>query len=178
MDESYIVVMQDFVETYEYRYPTLEAALRFMTIEMLPCSLWGLDANTGQKRKMEVNNAQKMEEKQKIKRVLTVFSQYLKGTDFYEVFCSEKHGYILLGMSGDGINVFDEASIIPTSEAFVKRMLTEIASDYFISIDLDNTLKTATQPEAVEIRQRWRPYMEQLPGYQYLLDIRVMGSTI
>lgn len=32
----------------------------------------------------------KMEEKQKIERVLTVFSQYLKDTDFYEVFWSEK----------------------------------------------------------------------------------------
>ena len=40
----------------------------------------------------------KMKEKQKIERVLTVFSQYLKDTDFYEVFWSEKHGYILLGM--------------------------------------------------------------------------------
>ena len=119
-----------------------------------------------------------MEEKQKIERVLTVFSQYLKDTDFYEVFWSEKHGYILLGMSGDGTNVFDEASIISTSEAFVKRMLTEIASDYFIATDSENTLKTATQPEAVAIRQRWRPYMEQLPEYQYLLDTMVMGSTI
>ena len=64
----------------------------------------------------------KMKEKQKIERVLTEFSQYLKDTDFYEVFWSEKHGYILLGMSGDGTNVFDEASIIPTSEAFVKRI--------------------------------------------------------
>ena len=69
----------------------------------------------------------KMEEKQKIERVLAVFSQYLKDTDFYEVFWSERHGYILLGMSGDGTNVFDEASIISTSEAFVKRMLTEIS---------------------------------------------------
>lgn len=85
-----------------------------------------------------------------------------------------------MGMSGDGTNVFDKASIIPTSEAFVKRMLTEIASDYFIATDSDNTLKTATQTtqttqtEAVEIRQRWRPYMEQLPEYQYLLDTMVM----
>lgn len=80
-------------------------------------------------------------------------------------------------MSGDGTNVFDEASIIPTSEAFVKRMLTEIASDYFIATDSDNTLKTATQTtqtEAVETRQSWRPYMEQLPEYQYLLDTMVM----
>lgn len=120
----------------------------------------------------------KMKEKQKIERVLTVFSQYLKDTDFYEVFWSEKHGYILLGMSGDGTNVFDEASIIPTSEAFVKRMLTEIASDYFISTDSDNTLKTATQQETVEIQQRWKPYMEQLPEYQYLLDTLVIGSAI
>lgn len=120
----------------------------------------------------------KMEEKQKIERVLTVFSQYLKDTDFYEVFWSEKHGYILLGMSGNGTNVFDEASIIPTSEAFVKRMLTEIASDYFIATDSDNMLKTATQPEAVEIWQRWKPYMEQLPEYQYLLDTLVIGSAI
>lgn len=107
-----------------------------------------------------------------------MFSQHLKGTDFYEVFWSEKHGYILLGMSGDGTNVFDETSIIPTSEAFVKRMLTEIASDYFIATDSDNTLKTATQPEAVEIWQRWMPYMEQLPEYQYLLDTMVIGSAI
>ena len=63
MDECYIVAVQDFRETYEYRYPTLEAALRFMTIEMFPCSLWALDANTGQKRKMEVNNGQKNERK-------------------------------------------------------------------------------------------------------------------
>ena len=119
-----------------------------------------------------------MEEKQKIERVLAVFSQYLKDTDFYEVFWSEKHGYILLGMSGNGTNVFDEASIIPTSEAFVKRMLTEIASDYFITTDSENTLKTATQPEVVEIRQRWKPYMEQLPEYQYLLGTLVAGSTI
>lgn len=82
----------------------------------------------------------KMEEKQKIERVLAVFSQYLRDTDFYEVFWSEKHGYILLGMSGNGTNVFDEASIIPTSEVFVKRMLTEIASDYFIATDSENTL--------------------------------------
>ena len=94
------------------------------------------------------------------------------------MFWSEKHGYILLGISGDGTNVFDEASIIPTSEAFVKRMLTEIASDYFIETESDNTLKTAAQPEAVEIRQRWRPYMEQLPEYQYLLDTMVIGSSI
>lgn len=58
MNECYIVEVQDFGETYEYRYPTLEAALRFMAIEMLPCSLWALDANTGQKRELEVNNEQ------------------------------------------------------------------------------------------------------------------------
>ena len=107
-----------------------------------------------------------------------IFGVFGSGDDFYEVFWSEKHGYILLGMSGDGTNVFDEASIIPTSEAFVKRMLTEIASDYFISTDSDNTLKTATQPEAVEIQQRWKPYMEQLPEYQHLLDTLVIGSAI
>lgn len=59
MDECYIVAVQDFGEIYEYRYPTLEAARRFMTIEMLPCSLWAVDANTGQKPKMEVTNEQK-----------------------------------------------------------------------------------------------------------------------
>ena len=58
MNECYIVAVQDFGETYEYCYPTLEAALRFMTIERLPCSLWAVDANTGQKRKLEVNNEQ------------------------------------------------------------------------------------------------------------------------
>lgn len=65
MDECYIVAVQDFGETYEYRYPTLEAALRFMTIEMLPCSLWALDANTGQKRELEVNNEQQWKKSRK-----------------------------------------------------------------------------------------------------------------
>lgn len=90
MDECYIVAVQDFGETYEYRYPTLEAALRFMTIEMLPCSLWALDANTGQKRKMEVNNEQKDGRKAENRAGIDCISQYLKDTDFYEVFWSEK----------------------------------------------------------------------------------------
>lgn len=52
------------------------------------------------------------------------------------------------------------------------------AKAYDNTTDSENTLKTATQPEAVAIRQRWRPYMEQLPEYQYLLDTLVAGSTI
>ena len=40
MDEYYIVTVQDYDETYEYRYLTLEAAQRFMGIEKLHCSLW------------------------------------------------------------------------------------------------------------------------------------------
>lgn len=53
MDEYYIVTVQDYGETYEYRYPTLEAAQRFMEIEKLPCSLW-ICSNKGNQRKMLV----------------------------------------------------------------------------------------------------------------------------
>lgn len=50
MDECYIVAVQDFGETYEYRYPTLEAAQRFMGIEKLHCSLWSCKADGTKKR--------------------------------------------------------------------------------------------------------------------------------
>lgn len=53
MDEYYIITVQDYGETYEYRYLTLEAAQRFMGIEKLPCSLW-ICSNNGNQRKMLV----------------------------------------------------------------------------------------------------------------------------
>lgn len=50
MDEYYIVTVQDYGETYEYRYLTLEAAQRFMGIEKLHCSLWSCKAYGTKKR--------------------------------------------------------------------------------------------------------------------------------
>ena len=77
MDECYIVAVQDFGETYEYRYPTLEAALRFMTIEMLP---WMQIQVRNEKWRSTMNR--KMEEKQKIERVFTVFFAVSEGHRF------------------------------------------------------------------------------------------------
>lgn len=56
MDEYYIVTVQDYGETYEYRYLTLEAAQRFMGIEKLHCSLWACKAD-GTKTRLAVKIA-------------------------------------------------------------------------------------------------------------------------
>lgn len=56
MNEYYIVMVQDFGETYEYCYPTLEAAQRFMEIERLLCSLWFCKAD-GTRTQLAVQKA-------------------------------------------------------------------------------------------------------------------------
>ena len=53
MDEYYIVTVQDYGETYEYRYLTLEAAQRFMGMH---CSLWACKAD-GTKTRLAVKIA-------------------------------------------------------------------------------------------------------------------------
>lgn len=56
MNEYYIVMVQDFGETYEYRYLTLEAAQRFMEVERLLCSLWFCKAD-GTRTRLAVQKA-------------------------------------------------------------------------------------------------------------------------
>lgn len=107
------------------------------------------------------------QEKQKLERVISVFTERLKESDAFDLVWSDKVGYVLLDISPD-YDYVDTARRVDTAEELCKLMLEDTALDVLLLTENEHSMETADPLERAEILRRWQPYFEQLPEYEYL----------
>ena len=107
------------------------------------------------------------QEKQKLERVISVFTERLKESDAFDLVWSDKVGYVLLDISPD-YDYVDTARRVDTAEELCRLMLEDVALDVLLLTENEHSMETADPLERAEILRRWQPYFEQLPEYEYL----------
>lgn len=105
--------------------------------------------------------------KQKLERVISVFTERLKESDAFDLVWSDKVGYVLLDISPD-YDYVDTARRVDTAEELCRLMLEDVALDVLLLTENEHSMETADPLERAEILRRWQPYFEQLPEYEYL----------
>lgn len=110
-------------------------------------------------------------EKQKIEmdRIREVFAELLKQSPDYELIWSDKVGYVWLAIGMTPLYV-DTAKRIETAADLCRELLDEVATDVLFMTGNDHGMENADPLEVVEIKRRWKKYIDQLPEYAYLCD--------
>ncbi len=105
--------------------------------------------------------------KEGIERVMSVFSDYIKTTPYFDIVWSDKVGYIYIsiencrGMVGDM-----DCIVLDDPEELLDKLLNEMAVD--IMEESGHTLSPveASALERAEVERRLSAYLDQLPEYQ------------
>lgn len=111
-----------------------------------------------------------MNEKEKIKRVLNVFHDYLQDSPVVEILFSEKKQcyYYMRHYSND----MDDLIRVEDAETLCDLLLREIDMDVYLELKLDQrTGQCDVTPEAKKVAlERMQPYLKQLPEYADLIN--------
>ena len=106
-------------------------------------------------------------EKAGIDEVRTVFQEHLRQCPDYELLWSDKVGYVWLAI-GLGPLFVEPRRRIESAEDLCRECLESIGMDVLYLTDKDHGFENADAQERAEIRQRWEPFMAQLPQFHYL----------
>ena len=94
--------------------------------------------------------------KEAIERVMSVFSEYIKTTPYFDIVWSGKVGYI-----------YDmDCLVIDSPEELLDKLLYEMAVDIMEEGGHDLSPVEASVFERAEVERRLNVYLEQLPEYQ------------
>ena len=113
-----------------------------------------------------------------IKRIRSVFEDYLRRSTDFELVWSDKIGYVWLILTRNPRDPVDTGRCIRSAVDLCKTCLTDIAMEVVCLVESDHMPETANALEQAEIRRRWKPYIEQLPEYAYLCDEVLGNSTL
>lgn len=105
--------------------------------------------------------------KEGIERVMSVFSDYIKTTPYFDIVWSDKVGYIYISIDNCRGTVGDmDCIVIDEAEELLDKMLNEMAVD--IMEEGGHTLSPveASALERAEVERRLSVYLEQLPEYR------------
>lgn len=105
--------------------------------------------------------------KEGIERVMSVFSDYIKTTPYFDIVWSDKVGYIYISIENCRGTVGDmDCIVLDEPEELLDKLLNEMAVD--IMEEGGHTLSPveASALERAEVEQRLNAYLEQLPEYQ------------
>ena len=105
--------------------------------------------------------------KEGIERVMSVFSDYIKTTPYFDIVWSDKVGYIYISIENCRGTVGDmDCIVLDEPEELLDKLLNEMAVD--IMEEGGHTLSPveASALERVEVERRLNVYLEQLPEYQ------------
>lgn len=105
--------------------------------------------------------------KEAIERVMSVFSEYIKTTPYFDIVWSGKVGYIYISIDSCRGTVGDmDCLVIDSPEELLDKLLYEMAVDIMEEVGHTIDPTEATLLERREIEWRIHPYLEQLPTYQ------------
>lgn len=109
--------------------------------------------------------------KEAIERVMSVFSEYIKTTPYFDIVWSGKVGYIYISIDSCRGTVGDmDCLVIDSPEELLDKLLYEMAVDIMEEVGHTIDPTEATLLERREIERRIHPYLEQLPAYQVRLQ--------
>lgn len=105
--------------------------------------------------------------KEGVERVMSVFSDYIKTTPYFDIVWSDKVGYIYISIENCRGTVGDmDCIVLDEPEELLDKLLNEMAVD--IMEEGGHTLSPveASALERAEVERRLNAYLEQLPEYQ------------
>lgn len=105
--------------------------------------------------------------KEAIERVMSVFSEYIKTTPYFDIVWSGKVGYIYISIDSCRGTVGDmDCLVIDSPEELLDKLLYEMAVDIMEEGGHDLNPVEASALERAEVARRLNVYLEQLPEYQ------------
>jgi len=105
--------------------------------------------------------------KEAIERVMSVFSDYIKTTPYFDIVWSDKVGYIYISIENCRGTVGDmDCIVLDEPEELLDKLLNEMAVD--IMEEGGHTLSPveASALERAEVERRLNSYLDQLPEYR------------
>ena len=105
--------------------------------------------------------------KEGIERVVSVFSDYIKTTPYFDIVWSDKVGYIYISIENCRGTVGDmDCIVLDEPEELLDKLLNEMAVD--IMEEGGHTLSPveASALERAEVERRLGVYLDQLPEYK------------
>lgn len=105
--------------------------------------------------------------KEAIERVMSVFSEYIKTTPYFDIVWSGKVGYIYISIDSCRGTVGDmDCLVIDSPEELLDKLLYEMAVDIMEEGGHDLNPVEASALERAEVARCLNVYLEQLPEYQ------------
>ena len=115
------------------------------------------------------------EQKAELDEIVSAFGDYIKDSEYLELFWSDKIGYILLKISIPSRSIPLTPIVIEDGEELCGELLIEIANDLLEDTGNEHDRQNADSLERAEIEKRFRPYVEQFPQYRRLAEDILMG---
>lgn len=105
-----------------------------------------------------------------LERVLKIMEPYIQSCPLYDVVHSDKFGYLLIAMPS--AEVIDDAEVIQLecAEMLLHELFTNLCYDFMEQEGHCVDYTEATALELRELRVWVRPFLDQLPEYQHILD--------
>ena len=105
-----------------------------------------------------------------LERVLKIMEPYIQSCPLYDVVHSDKFGYLLIAMPS--AEVIDDAEVIQLecAEMLLHELFTNLCYDFMEQEGHWVDYTEATALELRELRVWIRPFLDQLPEYQHILD--------
>ena len=105
-----------------------------------------------------------------LERVLKIMEPYIQSCPLYDVVHSDKFGYLLIAMPS--AEVIDDAEVIrlECAEMLLHELFTNLCYDFMEQEGHCVAYTEATALELRELRVWIRPFLDQLPEYQHILD--------
>ena len=113
-------------------------------------------------------------EKNEIERVCKVFEKHIQQMTAYDLFWSDKVGYVWLAISIEPVYI-DTDNWIESAAGLCYECLNDIALDVFGMTGNGHDFEDADPLEVAEIKRDWKTYIDQLPEYAYLCDELLSG---
>lgn len=105
--------------------------------------------------------------KEAIERVMSVFSEYIKTTPYFDIVWSGKVGYIYISIDSYRGTVGDmDCLVIDSPEELLDKLLYEMAVDIMEEGGHDLNPVEASALERAEVARRLNVYLEQLPEFR------------
>lgn len=115
------------------------------------------------------------EQKAELEKMVTAFGDYIRASEYLELFWSDKIGYILLKISIPSRSIPLSPVVIEDGEMLCEELFVEIANDVLEYTGNEHDRQNADPLERKEIEKRFRPYVERFPKYRKLAEDILMG---
>lgn len=105
------------------------------------------------------------DEKKRLDKVISIFTEYIRNSASTDLLYSEKVGYVLIRIDGHD-RIKSEMDVISDAEDLCEHLLNEIYLDYCIEASQSKKdMLTLADEEIIALRKRLELYMIQLPEY-------------